>query len=156
MNRSEVDFSKEKQTRGNPDAKSLSAMGTDKKFNKLGEGKGLIFTFREDEVVHFPKPEECYPIPKKFGDTIVLYITGYSESRQRMVDIPAATFRRIPATEEEIDDFYDPSKHPLNVELAELTYDIQRITRLCEIGTIRCSTVVPAHKAVLKQLENGK
>lgn len=153
--RNKHDFSKEKQVRGNAEAGLLTAMESNKKYNEVGQNKGLYFKFRENEIIDFPEVKECYIINKPYLGKPVLYIPGYSLTRKRMVEIPLAIFRRIPAVESESDVLFDPEVNSLTTELAELGIDLQRARKLCEVGQIKCRQIFPGHKAVLEKDDKG-
>lgn len=155
MDRNSVDFSVQNQTGGASGVK-LDTAATTPKYAKLGENKGLRFKFRQNEVVHFPKPEDCVLIPKKYGEQDVLYIPAYSEARKRFVKIPLAVFRRVPCFDQEETEFFDPNERNLNVLLAEMDYDVNRAYELCRIGSIQCTKIWPAHRAWLEQDASGK
>ena len=156
MNYGDIDFSVENQARGNKSAVELVKAEQTPTFAKIGENKGLAFTFRKQEVIHFPTADKCLLIPKKFGDATVLYIPGFSEARNRFVSIPLAMFRRIPVLDAERDEFFDPSVRGLNLTLAELSYDVERARLLCETKTIICNDIFPMHRAWLEQNADGK
>lgn len=149
MDRDSVDFSERKQTCGLTGVKLTNAETTHK-YAILGENKGLQFKFYRQEIVHFPKPEDCILIPKKFGENDVLYIPGYSEKRARICHIPLAIFRRVPAMPEEEGEFFDVDSRGFNILLAELSYDVERARKLCEVGTIECKEVFDMHRAWLE------
>lgn len=152
--KNDIDFSKENQVRGNATFGLLEEMESDKTYNEIGLNKGLFFSFRKEEVIHFPEAKKCYIICKPYGGKPVLYIPGFSENRKRMVDIPLAIFRRIPAVDEEVDAVFS-SEHPITTELAELSTDLQRAKRLCELGSVQCGEIVLGHKAHLEKV-NGE
>jgi len=154
INRSTITFSKENQVRNN---ESLSLDEAKKRADiaKLGEGRGLAFSFRKDEIIMLPKENEVFPFFKKFRDTKVMYIAGYSELRKRFVEIPIPTFRRIPSGEGEVDAFYDESVRPLNCELAMMSNDLQRLIKLCEVGIIKCDEIFSAHQPVFETDSDG-
>ena len=119
INRANVQFTQSNQVRGQYKAKIYAEAVKDKAFQALGEGMGLGFSFLENEEILFPKLEEAFPFTKKFRDTEILYIAGWSEKRHRFVDIPLSTFRKRPVGENESIDFYNEETHPLNCRLAE-------------------------------------
>ena len=155
INRSEISFTKENQIRNNKGMSLADAM-KNAKIAKLGEGRGLAFSFRKEEVILFPKKEEAFPFVKEFRGNEVLYISGYSDQRKRFVEIPLSTFRRIPSGEGELDSFYDESVRPLNCELAMMSTDLQRFVKLCEIGCIKCDDLLEAHQPVFETDAEGK
>lgn len=150
MNRSNVQFSKENQVRNNK-GMSLADALKNAKISKLGEGRGLAFSFRKDEEIIFPSKEEAFPFTKEFRNTEVLYISGFAVQRNRFVEIPLSTFRRIPSGDGELDSFYDESVRPLNCELAMMSTDLQRFVKLCEVGSIKCDEIFDAHQPVFEQ-----
>ena len=155
MNYDDIDFSKEKQTHGQKCA-SVDQVKSDPKRSKLGQGKGLSFSFREKEVIWFPKVEEAWPIFKDFNGTEIMYIAGFSETRGRIVDIAISTFRRIPAGDGEIDAFFDEKVRPLNCLLASMDTDLERFIHLCSIGKIECDELFDAHGPVFETDADGK
>lgn len=157
MNRNDVQWDNERPAvRGSYKAFSIEEVQKDPKRSVLGQGRGLSFSFREGEIVHFPPVEKAWPIFKPFAGTEVMYITAFSETRGRKVDIALSTFRRIPAGDGEVDIFFDESIRPLNCELASMDTDLQRLIHLCTIGTIKCDELVDAHAAVFEQGTDGK
>lgn len=155
INRSEISFTKENQIRNNKGMSLADAM-KNAKIAKLGEGRGLAFSFRQNEEIVFPTKEEAFPFTKEFRGTDVLYISGYSVQRSRFVEIPLSTFRRIPSGEGELDAFYDESVRPLNCELAMMSSDLQRFIKLCEVGFIKCDELFAAHQPVFETDSEGK
>lgn len=155
MNYDDIDFSKESQTHGQKCA-SVDQVKSDPKRSKLGQGKGLSFSFREGEVIWLPKVEEAWPIFKDFNGTEIMYIAGFSETRMRMVHIAISTFRRIPAGDGEIDVFFDEKVRPLNCLLASMETDLDRFVHLCSLGKIVCDELFDAHGAVFETDANGK
>lgn len=157
MIREEINFSKENQVRNNVN-RTLSFVEAlkDSKMSKLGEGAGVSFSFIENEIIYFPKLEEAFPFTKKFRDTEILYISGYSEKRSRFVEIPLATFRKRPAGEGELDEFYDEDARPLNCRLAEASTDLDRFRILCEVGAIECTDIKQYHAWIFETDADGK
>lgn len=155
MNRTDIQFSKENQVRNNK-GMSLADALKNAKISKLGEGRGLAFSFRKDEEILFPTKEEAFPFTKEFRGTEVLYISGYSVQRKRLVEIPLSTFRRIPSGEGELDAFYDEGVRPLNCELAMMSTDLQRFVKLCEIGSIKCDELFEGHQPIFEQDANNE
>jgi len=113
----------------------------DKKFRELGEGSGISFSFLENETVVFPELSKAFPWTKKFRDTEVMYITGWSIERGRFVDIPLATFRKRPVGEGEMEKLYNHDERPLTCQLAEASNDLDRFRILCEIRVIKCTDI---------------
>lgn len=157
MNREQINFSKENQVRSNAN-RSMSFVDAvkDTKMSRLGEGAGVSFSFIENEVIYFPTIEEAFPFTKKFRDTEILYISGYSEKRGRFVEIPLATFRKRPAGDGELDEFYDEDERPLNCRLAEASTDLDRFRILCEVGAIECTSIKPYHAWIFETDADGK
>lgn len=155
MNREDIQFSKENQTRGQKTA-TIDQVKQDPRRSKLGQGRGLAFAFRLREVIWLPKIEEAWPIFRDFNGTEVMYIAGYSETRDRFVEIPVSTFRRIPVGEGEVDSFFDESVRPLNCYLAQSNLtDLERFIKLCNVGKIVCDDIVDAHGPVFESDGNG-
>lgn len=113
----------------------------DKKFRELGEGSGISFSFLENETIVFPELAKAFPWTKKFRDTEVMYITGWSIERGRFVDIPLATFRKRPVGEGEMDALYNHDERPLTCQLAEASNDLERFRILCETRVIKCTDI---------------
>ena len=155
INRSEISFTKENQLRNNK-GMSLEDAKKNAKLAKIGEGRGLAFSFRQDEEILFPTEEEAFPFTKEFRGTDILYIAGYSVQRGRIVEIPVSVFRRIPSGDGELDAFYDESIRPLNCELAMMSNDLQRFIKLCQIGAIKCNELFSAHQPVFETDSEGK
>ena len=153
--RKDIDFSQANQTRGQ---RSCSIANAEKnaKYARLGEGRGLSFSFRKDEILVFPKVEECWPFFKEFRGTDVMYVGAYSETRHRFVEVPISTFRRIPAGDGELDAFFDESVRSFNCELAQYGTDLQRLKKLCETGAIQCTDLFDAHVHVFEADADGK
>ena len=86
----------------------------------LGEGKGVPFSFKENEVITFPKFEEMGFIKRivtfKEKDYPVLSILAESNFRKE-VEIPLSIFRRNPAFDEDRKVLFD--KAPLTEELLQ-------------------------------------
>ena len=156
MNYEDIGFSQENQTRGQKSFCTVAQAAADPKRSKLGQGKGLTFSFILGEIIWFPKVEDAWPSFRPFNGTEIMYISGFSEKRKRIVHIPISTFRRIPAGEGEIESFYDIEKRPLNCELAEFLADLERFVRLCEVGRIICDNIVDLHGPVFEQDSEGK
>ena len=155
INRANVQFTQSNQVRGQYKAKSYAEAVKDKAFQALGEGMGLGFSFLENEEILFPKLEEAFPFTKKFRDTEILYIAGWSEKRHRFVDIPLSTFRKRPVGENESIDFYNEETHPLNCRLAEASNDLERFRILCEVGCIVCTDIYDVHAWVFEKDADG-
>ena len=155
MNYEDIEFNQASQTHGQRSC-TIDQAEKNAKYAKLGEGKGLSFSFRKNEVVWFPKVEDCFPFFKEFNGTDVMYVGAYSETRKRFVEIPISTFRRIPAGDGEIDGFFDEDVRPLNCELAQMSTDLQRLKRLCEVHTIVCTDLYSAHARVFERDADGK
>jgi len=155
MNREQIQWAAP-VVRGPYKAMSVDDVKKDAKRSILGQGRGLTFSFREGEIVHFPPVDKAWPIFKPFSGTEIMYIHAFSETRDRFVDIAISTFRRIPAGEGEVDMFFDEAYRPLNCELASMDTDLQRLIHLCTIGTIKCDEIVEAHAAVFEQGPDGK
>lgn len=157
INRSDISFSKENQVRNNNvNAKEWKDAVADKKWQLLGEGSGIAFSFIQDEEIIFPTLSEAFPFTKKFRDTEILYIAGYSDKRKRFVYIPLSTFRKRPVGEGELDALYDESVRPLNCRLAEASNDLERFRILCETGRIKCDDVVTLNAWVFETDSEGK
>lgn len=157
MNREEINFSKENQVRSSANrSMSYTDAIKDTKMSRLGEGAGVSFSFIEGEVIYFPKLNEAFPFTKKFRDTDILYITGYSEKRRRFVEIPLATFRKRPVGEGELNEFYDEDARPLNCRLAEASTDLDRFRILCEVGAIECTGIKSYHAWIFETDADGK
>lgn len=157
MNREQINFSKENQVRSNANRSMAFADAVkDAKMSRLGEGAGVSFSFIENEVVYFPTLAEAFPFTKKFRDTEILYISGYSEKRGRFVEIPLATFRKRPAGEGELNEFYDEDARPLNCRLAEASTDLDRFRILCEIGALECTEIKDYHAWIFETDGDGK
>ena len=155
--RNEISFTLENQVNSNANrVATFVDAKKDSKFLKLGEGAGIGFSFIEKEIIYFPKIEEAFPFTKKFRDTEILYISGFSETRKRFVEIPLATFRKRPAGEGELQEFYDEAERPLNCRLSEASCDLDRFQILCEVGCIQCTDIFEYHTWVFETGEDGK
>lgn len=146
MDRASIIFTEANQTHGNSGLTIANVMKTPK-YAKLGENKGLHFKFQKGEIVYFPKPEECFLVPKKIGTQEVLHIPAYSDKRKRYIQIPIPVFRRIPVYDEEVNEFFNLEDRAFNVLLAEMQYDVDRALELCRIGAIECKDIYPMHRA---------
>ena len=155
MNREDIQFSKENQIRNNRGLSFADAM-KDSRMKSLGEGKGISFSFIEKERVIFPTLEEAFPYTKKFRETELLYITGYSERRNRFIEIPISSFRKRPVGEDELTSFYDEDVRPLNCRLAEASTDLDRFRILCEVGEIQCDEILDLHAWIFETDNDGK
>lgn len=155
MNRENLDFSKENQTRGNRSMSYEDAL-KDVKMRQIGEGLGLSFQFVKGEHVMFPPISSAFPFTKKFRDSEIMYILAYSELRNRYVEIPISTFRKRPVGENELDSFYNEKERPLNCKLAEASTDLDRFKILCESGEILCEEVWDMHAYVFETDSEGK
>lgn len=156
INRDAIQFTQSNQVRGSFTCKALEEAEKDKRFLAIGDGMGLGFSFIKDEVILFPKPEEAFPFTKKFREKDLLYIAGYSDKRNRFVDIPVSAFRKRPVGEGESDSFYDEETRPLNCRLAEATNDLARFRILCETGAICCTDIFELHAWVFETDADGK
>lgn len=155
--RNEINFTRENQVNSNANrVATFVDAKKDSKFLKLGDGAGIGFQFIEKEKIYFPKIEEAFPFTKKFRDTEILYISGFSETRKRFVEIPLATFRKRPAGEGEMEEFYTESERPLNCRLSEASCDLDRFQILCEVGCIQCTDIFDYHAWVFETGEDGK
>lgn len=154
IDRTQISFSEQNQTRGQRHM-TLSDAEKNPKILKIGEGKGLTFSFRNGEILVLPKPEECMPFFKTFNGQDIMYVGAYSLERKRFVELPVSTFRRIPAGEGEVDSFYDEDVRPLNCELSMMANDLQRLRRICELGSIQCTEIVEAHRPVFEKDADG-
>lgn len=135
---------------------SLEAAMKDSRMKMLGEGKGIGFSFIEGEDIVFPTKEEAFPYTKKFRDSELLYITGYSDKRHRFVEIPVSAFRKHPVGEDELTSFYDEDVRSLNCRLAEASNDLDRFCILCEVGAIHVDKVWDLHAWVFETDNDGK
>lgn len=155
FDRTAIQFSQSNQVRNNT-GMSLADAEKNRKMMEIGEGKGLSFSFIEGEKILFPKPEEAFPYTKKFRDTDLLYITGYSDKRGRFVEIPISTFRKRPVGEGELERIYDETVNSLNCRLAEASNDLARFRILCEVGCIECSSIEECHAWIFERDEKGE
>lgn len=153
--REDIQFSKENQIRGNRGMSLADAM-KDSRMKMLGEGKGLAFSFIKGEKIFFPTLEEAFPYTKKFRETELLYITGYSLTRDRFIEIPISSFRKRPVGEDELTSFYDEGVRPLNCRLAEASTDLDRFRILCEVGEIQCDEIFDLHAWIYETSDDGK
>ena len=149
MKRENVQFSSENQLRGHKGMSFEDAI-KDAKLRLIGEGMGLSFSFIKDETIMFPKLDEVFPWTRDFRGKPMLYITGFSDKRNRFVEVPLSSFRKKPVGEGELDSFYDESKRPVNCRLAEASTDLDRIRILCELGEIKCVDIFEMHAYIFE------
>jgi len=123
----------------------------------LGEGKGIPFTFKKDEVITFDPFEETILVKRtvtfRDEDYAVLNVLAESNFR-RTIEIPLSIFRRIPALEEDRKKLFD--KFPLSEELAQGQLgDLGRIKILAG-STIEVSGVFMMLRQTFTRDANGR
>lgn len=131
---------------------SLSNEAELAKFEHIGQNKGLAFSFRDEEIIEFPKIDEAAVSVKTWKDKAKktqssLYGMASSDVRGGQFDVPLAAFRRVPI-EDEREQLYDED-NVLGETLAQSNLsDIERYKLLC--GKTIKVTVVKLHSPVFE------
>ena len=83
---------------------SLSDESALKQFENIGQNKGLMFSFKDEEVITFPSAEDACVSPKSWKDKTgktqrSLNCLAHSDIRG-VFDFPIAALRRVPVDED--------------------------------------------------------
>ena len=123
---------------------SLSDENALKQFESVGQNKGLVFSFKEGEIITFPSAEDACVSPKSWKDKSgktqrSLNCMAHSDLRGQF-DFPIAALRRVPIEEDRARLFGDDNTMGESLAQSNLS-DLERYRSL--LGkTIRVSEVL--------------